>query len=172
MASNLATTSNSKKPEKSFASFLLTHWIPTAVSGLMPGCDCSMPPATASIIVGALPAARLTMRDHGPEQSFIGVAHRVLVDTNILVYRFDSRFPEQQEIATSLPRERLLDGTARIPHRAILEFVAATTRGGEKNRLLEPLDARREAEELMAQFPVIYPDQIVPRTAIPGAAAY
>ncbi len=100
------------------------------------------------------------MRDHGPEQSFIGVAHRVLIDTNVLVYRFDSRFPEQQEIANSLPRERLLDGTARIPHRAILEFVAATTRGGEKNRLLEPLDARREAEELMAQFPVIYPDQI------------
>ena len=53
-----------------------------------------------------------------------------------------------------------------------MEFVAATTRGGEKNRLLEPLEAHREAEELMTQFPVLYPDQNVLRTAIRGASAY
>ena len=81
-------------------------------------------------------------------------------------------FPKKQEIATALLRKGLLDGTARIPHQAIIEFVAATTRGGEENRLLEPLDARREAEELMTQFPVLYPDQNVLRTAMRGAAAY
>ena len=100
------------------------------------------------------------------------MAHQVLIDTNVLVYRFDSRFPEKQEIADTLLRERLLDGAARIPHQAIMEFVAATTRGGEENRLLDPLDARREAEELMAQFPILYPDHNVLRTAMRGAAAY
>ncbi len=100
------------------------------------------------------------------------MAHQVLIDTNVLVYRFDSSELEKQEIATVVLREKLLDGTARLPHQAIVEFVAATTRGGEKNRLLEPLEAHREAEELMTQFPVLYPDQNVLRTAIRGASAY
>ena len=38
--------------------------------------------------------------------------------------------------------------------------------------LLEPADARREAEELLAQFDVIYPTEAVLRTALRGAAAY
>ena len=100
------------------------------------------------------------------------MAHQVLIDTNVLVYRFDSRFPEKQGIATELLRESLLDGTARIPHQAIMEFVAATTRGGKGNCLLDPLDAYREAEELMVQFPVLFPDHDVLRTAIRGAATY
>jgi predicted nucleic acid-binding protein len=39
-------------------------------------------------------------------------------------------------------------------------------------RLLEPADARRETEELLRQYPVLYPDAPVVRTALQGMAAY
>ena len=97
---------------------------------------------------------------------------RVLLDTNILVYRYDERFPEKQSIASEVLRDGIATGTARISHQSIVEFVAATTRGGPGSRLLDVADARREAEELMAQFPIIYPDDAVLRTALRGAAAY
>ncbi len=58
-----------------------------------------------------------------------------LVDTNVLVYRFDSRFP------TSQP-------------------------------LLAPDEARREAEEILTQFVILYPNESLVRTAIRGWAAY
>ena len=38
--------------------------------------------------------------------------------------------------------------------------------------LLEPVVARREAEELLDQFEVLYPDSAVVRLALRGAAAY
>jgi predicted nucleic acid-binding protein len=96
-----------------------------------------------------------------------------LVDTNILVYRYDSRFPEKQRVATSLLRQGLIEDTVRIPHQALIEFVAAVTRpldGGPA--LLAPADAHREVEELLGQFPVIYPTEAVVRTAVRGAATY
>lgn len=96
-----------------------------------------------------------------------------LIDTNILVYRFDSRFPDKQQIATSLLRDGLANDSVRLPHQAIVEFVAATTRplvGGAS--ILSPADARREAEELMNQFTVCYPNEAILRTALRGAAAY
>jgi len=55
----------------------------------------------------------------------------------------------------------------------VLEFVAATTRplsGGAS--LLAPADARREAEELLAQFDVLYPNEAIVRLALRGAASY
>ena len=51
-----------------------------------------------------------------------------LVDTNVLVYRFDSRFPEKQRVATELLRRGIADDAIRLPHQAILEFVAVATR--------------------------------------------
>ena len=100
------------------------------------------------------------------------MAARALIDTNILVYRYDDRFPDKQSIALEVLREGIATESARIPHQSIIEFVAATTRGGPGNRLLDSRDAHREAEELMAQFPIIYPDEAVLRTALRGAAAY
>ena len=100
------------------------------------------------------------------------MAARALIDTNIVIYRYDERFPEKQSIASDVLREGIVSGNVRIPHQVIVEFVAATTRGGPEARLLDPADARREAEELMAQFPIIYPDDAVLRTALRGAAAY
>ena len=100
------------------------------------------------------------------------MAARALIDTNIVIYRYDERFPEKQSIASDVLREGIVSGNVRIPHQVIVEFIAATTRGGPEARLLDPADARREAEELMAQFPIIYPDDAVLRTALRGAAAY
>ncbi|MDE0174896.1 MAG: PIN domain-containing protein [Defluviicoccus sp.] len=100
------------------------------------------------------------------------MAPRTLIDTNILVYRYDSRFPDKRSIASDVLRDGIAEGTARIPHQAIVEFVAATTRGSPEDRLLDAADARREAEELMMQFPILYPDEAVLRMALRGAAAY
>ena len=96
-----------------------------------------------------------------------------LVDTNVLVYRFDPRFPEKQRIATELLRRGIADDAIRLPHQAILEFVAVATRpiaGGAP--LLPSGEARREAEELLSQFEVLYPSEALVRTALRGAAAY
>lgn len=100
------------------------------------------------------------------------MASRTLIDTNILVYLYDSRFPDKRSIASDVLRDGIAEGTARIPHQAIVEFVAATTRGSPEDRLLDAADARREAEELMMQFPILYPDEAVLRMALRGAAAY
>ena len=100
------------------------------------------------------------------------MAARVLIDTNVLVYRYDDRFPEKQQVAEEVLREGISSGTARIAHQSIVEFVAATTRGKIEDRILDMADARREAEELMGQFPIIYPDVGVLRMALRGAAAY
>jgi len=96
-----------------------------------------------------------------------------LIDTNVLVYRFDPRFPEKQAIATRLLREGLRTDSLRIPHQALLEFMAVVTRvriGAEP--LLGPIDARRETEELLDQFRIVYPSAAVVRTALRGMAAY
>lgn len=96
-----------------------------------------------------------------------------LVDTNILVYRFDPRFPEKQAAARDLLRKGLAADAVRIPHQALLEFVAVVTRVRTGSRpLLAPDEARQETEELMAQFPVLFPNAALVRTALQGAAAY
>lgn len=96
-----------------------------------------------------------------------------LVDTNVLVYRFDPRFPKKQRIATDVLRRGIADDDVRVPHQAIVEMVAVLTRplaGGKP--LLAPQDARREAEEILSQFVVLYPTEALVRTALRGAAAY
>lgn len=96
-----------------------------------------------------------------------------LVDTNVLVYRFDPRFPDKQRKATDLLRRGIADDSIRLPHQAIVEFVAVVTRPLDKGRqLLSPEEARREAEELLHQFTVLYPNEALLRTALRGAAAY
>jgi predicted nucleic acid-binding protein len=96
-----------------------------------------------------------------------------LLDTNVLVYRFDPRDPEKQERAKNLVRKGLVDGDLRIPHQAVIEFVAATTRPLPKGgSLLTPEEARRESEELILQFPILYPDDALLRLALRGWASY
>jgi predicted nucleic acid-binding protein len=95
-----------------------------------------------------------------------------LVDTNILVYRFDNRFPTKQEIAVETLRRGILENSLRVPHQAIVEFIAAVTRPIRGHVILAQADALREAEELLKQFPVLYPNEAIVRTAIRGWAAY
>lgn len=95
-----------------------------------------------------------------------------LVDTNILVYRFDQRDPAKRQAAESFLREAIRTDSIRIPHQAVIEFVAACTRNLPGGPLLQPADARREAEELLSIFTVLYPNESVVRTALRGAAAY
>jgi predicted nucleic acid-binding protein len=96
-----------------------------------------------------------------------------IVDTNVLVYRFDPRFPDKQQIATDLLRAGSADGSVFVPHQAIVEFVAAMARPLSDNEpLLDAVDARREAEELLSQFDVLFPDEELVRIALRGAAAY
>jgi predicted nucleic acid-binding protein len=96
-----------------------------------------------------------------------------LVDTNLLVYRFDHRFPKKQAIATDWLRRGIAEDEARVPHQALVEFVSAVTRapaGGAP--LLGQADAIREAEEMIAQFPILYPTEDVFRLALRGMATY
>jgi predicted nucleic acid-binding protein len=96
-----------------------------------------------------------------------------LIDTNILVYRFDPRFPEKQATASQFLREGLKNDAVRIPHQALVEFVAVVTRlrvGTEV--LLSEHEATREAEEFLTQFTILYPDAPLFRTALRGMAAY
>jgi predicted nucleic acid-binding protein len=96
-----------------------------------------------------------------------------LVDTNILVYRFDARFPKKQRIATATLRDGLARHELRLPHQAIVEFVAVATRplAGEPP-LLDRAEAIREAEDLLDQFPILYPNEALVRLAMRGMAAY
>jgi predicted nucleic acid-binding protein len=96
-----------------------------------------------------------------------------LVDTNILVYRYDHRFPDKQRTAATLLRKGIEERSIRLPHQAIVEFVAAVTRPlGKEPPLLEPVEARREAEEMLIVFDVLYPNEALVRLALRGAAAY
>lgn len=96
-----------------------------------------------------------------------------LVDTNVLVYRFDPRFPDRQKVATGILRRGIAEDLVRVPHQAIVEFVAVVTRPLEgAETLLSTQEALREAEEMLSQFVVLYPDEALLRTALRGAVAY
>jgi predicted nucleic acid-binding protein len=107
----------------------------------------------------------------GPGRTSTTVA--ALVDTNVLVYRFDPRFPRKQEVATRFLRSGLIADRVRIPHQALVEFVAVVTRPlPEGGTLLSHDEARREVEELLATFVILYPTEGLLRTAIRGWATY
>jgi len=96
-----------------------------------------------------------------------------LVDTNVLVYRHDPRYPEKRARAQSLLRSGIADGSIRISHQAVTEFMVAVSRPlPDVGRLLGPADARRETEELLRVYPVLYPDASLVRLALQGMAAY
>ncbi len=96
-----------------------------------------------------------------------------LVDTNVLVYRYDPRFPDKQVRATDLLRNGIATDSIRVPHQAVLEFVAVISlplRGS--GPLISASEARREAEDMLHQFVILYPNEGVVRTALRGAATY
>jgi len=51
-----------------------------------------------------------------------------LVDTNVLIYRFDNRFPQKQRVALDILRRGIQEDSIRVPYQALIEFVAGATR--------------------------------------------
>lgn len=126
-------------------------------SGDVPDKQAGIDPPTATVA--------------GPVRTCTNVAS--LADTNVLVYRFDWRFPDKQRIADQVLRSGISDASLYISHQAVVEFVAAVSRPrGNAPPLLGLTEARREAEELLTQFDVLYPDEELVRIALRGAAAY
>jgi predicted nucleic acid-binding protein len=96
-----------------------------------------------------------------------------LVDTNILIYRFDRSSPRKRAIATELLRQGIAGETVRVPHQAIVEFVSAVTRSRpDRPALLSPQEAFTEAEGMVDQFHILYPNSGLVRIALRGAALY
>jgi predicted nucleic acid-binding protein len=98
-----------------------------------------------------------------------------LVDTNILVYRFDARDPVKQQRAREILRDGLLDDSIVLAHQCVIEFVAAAIRprvalAGAP--LLPLAEARLEAEHLLVEYPLLYPTREVVLTALRGTAMY
>jgi predicted nucleic acid-binding protein len=102
---------------------------------------------------------------------FIRVAS--LVDTNLLVYRYDFRFRAKQAIAIEVLRQGLTHSSIIMPHQALLEFVSVASRPMRDGTvLLRPEEARREAGEMLRQFPILFPNENVFQTALRGVAAH
>ena len=96
-----------------------------------------------------------------------------LVDTNILVYAFDPGDRRKQRIAAELLDLGLQLDSLRLSHQTVVEFVSAVTRSRQDGKpLMSTAVALREAEELLAQFIVLYPNEALLRTALRGASAY
>ncbi len=96
-----------------------------------------------------------------------------LLDTNVLVYRRDAAAPAKQRIASALVARGVADGSVKIPHQALVEFVAAATRARPPRApLLSMSEARAEVELLLATTDVLYPTEPVVRTALMGVSAY
>lgn len=98
-----------------------------------------------------------------------------LVDSNIVVYRCDPRDPDKQRAADELLRAGIVSGTLVLAHQSVVEFFAAVTRprrdlGGAP--LLSADEARIQAELLLAEFRVVYPNRDVVQTALRGTATY
>ncbi len=96
-----------------------------------------------------------------------------LVDTNILVYCYDFGAPYKRQAARDLLRRGAAKGELRIPHQAMVEFISVVTRKrGDGNSLLPREEAWRQAEDFLNEFPLLYPNESVFRTAMLGMAAY
>lgn len=93
-----------------------------------------------------------------------------LVDTNVLVHRFDPRQPAKQARATEILRAGIEGDSLLLSHQAIVEFVAAVTRPLAGGRPLLTLpEAVRETEELCAQF-TVRPRRLSDRPPLTAAA--
>lgn len=98
-----------------------------------------------------------------------------LIDTNVLVYAHDPRYPDKQAIARQLLRRGLTAKDLALPHQAIVEFVSVVTRPRrdlDGACLVDPDAAYLWTEDLMRSFPVLYPDEDTVVTALRGVVAY
>ena len=108
----------------------------------------------------------------GDERTLTSVAK--LIDTNVLVYRVDPRFPAKQVRAEELLERLATSDECRIPHQALVEFYAVATRTlADLGRpLLGHSEAREEVEMLLLTCTVLYPVESVVRLALHCRDAY
>jgi len=96
-----------------------------------------------------------------------------IVDTNILVYRYDPRDLRKQRIVIELLRRGLDEQYIRIPYQAIVEFYAVVTRRGRNGvPLLDNAVATRETDEILVDFEVLYPTEEIIRAALYAIVAH
>ena len=96
-----------------------------------------------------------------------------IVDTNILVYRYDPRDLHKQSIAIELLRRGLTERSIRLAYQAVVEFYAAVTRRDRNGvQLLDDATATRETETLLAEFDVLYPTEDIIQAALSAAAVH
>ena len=95
-----------------------------------------------------------------------------LVDTNVLVYRFDPRDLQKQSKARLVLREGLQSGDLFIPHQALIEFVPAVTKVDPDGPILPAPEAWHELENYLATFPILYPNDTVVRAAVHGMSLH
>jgi hypothetical protein len=88
-------------------------------------CACSSKRRSETAGVRPRERRKRPEADVGLERIYTSVA--ALVDTNILVYRFDRRFPDKRRIATEILRRGIAEDSVPLPHQAIVEFIAAVT---------------------------------------------
>jgi len=98
----------------------------------------------------------------------------ILVDTNILVYFCDGRDLRKREHAVHVLREGQISGEMRLAHQSLSEFMHSVTRtrGDSGVPLMTRENATRQAEYFLREFPILYPDDQVFRTALLGMGAY
>jgi len=96
-----------------------------------------------------------------------------IVDTNILVYRYDPRDLRKQHVVIELLRRGVAEQSIRIAYQAIVEFYAAVTRRGRNDiPILDNATAARETEKMLVEFDVIYPTEDLIRAALHAAVFY
>lgn len=96
-----------------------------------------------------------------------------IVDTNILVYRYDPRDLRKQRIVIELLRRDVAEQSIRIPYQAIVEFYSAVTRRSRNGGpLLDHAAATRETDEMLVDFEVLYPTEEIIRAALYAIVAY
>lgn len=98
-----------------------------------------------------------------------------LIDTNILVYRFDPRDPVKQQIAQQVLRAGEASDALVFAHQTLVEFVAAVTRPRVElgdAPIMEHGDAVIRVEEFLRRFTILWPDEKVLRAALTGAQVY
>lgn len=98
-----------------------------------------------------------------------------LIDTNILVYRRDPTDSRKQRMANEILRDGIATESLVLPHQALIEFVSAVTRprpdlGGEA--LMSLKQAVFEAQSMLMELPVVYPDGAVVKTALHGVRTF
>lgn len=76
-----------------------------------------------------------------------------MMDTNLLVYAFDSREPAKRERAREVLRRVAVAGSAALPAQVLSEFSNTCLRKLEPRP--DPATVRREIERLLIVFPVL-----------------